>query len=109
MSPPAHADSLCFHSVLLSLLCSFANKQDGSSALSDQDLSDRLGLEQLFDSAGIDQCQVVGVNTQLTTTCRPPLCDSVICVRLLMPCSDITHGGAFSCLATLPMVVLSVA
>ena len=82
MSPPAHADSLCFHSVLLSLLCSFANKQDGSSALSDQDLSDRLGLEQLFDSAGIDQCQVVGVNTQLTTTCRPPLCDSVICVLI---------------------------
>ena len=41
------------------LPCSLANKQDGSSALSDQELSDRLGLEQLVEQAVIEQCQVV--------------------------------------------------
>ena len=51
-------------SITISLLsccrpCSFANKQDGSSALSDRELSDRLGLEQLVDQAVIEQCQVV--------------------------------------------------
>ena len=41
------------------LLYSFANKQDEASALSNQDICDRLGVEELIDNAGIDQCQVV--------------------------------------------------
>ena len=61
-------------SISISLLscclpCSFANKQDGSSALSDQELSDRLGLEQLVDQAVIEQCQVVGATCMHVYVC----------------------------------------
>ena len=67
MSPLlVHAAALMHPSALP---CSFANKQDGASVLSDQDLSDRLALEQLINEAGIDQCQVVSVLTYLCTYC----------------------------------------
>ena len=61
--PLVHTTAHVLSSLCCYLPCSFANKQDGSSALSDQDLSERLGLEQLIKEAGVDQCQVVSAST----------------------------------------------
>ena len=63
MTPHAHENPHVLSLLSCHLPCSFANKQDGSNVLSDQDLSDRLGVEQLIDEAGVDQCQVVSAST----------------------------------------------